>query len=58
MAQQVRVNNDPPEMRNSKRRPKLLEQMRQKLRTMHYAYRTEQNYTMWVERSRVDMNRR
>jgi len=50
MSQQVRVINDQPEMRNSERRPKLLEQMKQKLRTMHYAYRTEQNYTMWVEK--------
>jgi integron integrase len=29
---------------------KLLERVRQKLRTLHYAYRTEQAYCIWIER--------
>ncbi|WP_417851001.1 integron integrase [Thalassoglobus sp.] len=31
-------------------RPKLLDQMREKLRTMRYAYRTEVSYVNWVEK--------
>ena len=34
----------------AERPPKLLDQMRHRLRTMRYAYRTEQNYVMWVEK--------
>ena len=30
--------------------PKLLDQVRNKLRVLHYAWRTEQSYLMWVER--------
>ncbi len=32
------------------RSPKLLDQLRDKLRMLHYAWRTEQGYVMWVER--------
>ena len=31
-------------------RPRLLDQVRQKLRTLHYSYRTEQQYLHWVRR--------
>jgi len=30
--------------------PKLLDQVRQTLRTQHYAYRTEQAYLYWIKR--------
>jgi integron integrase len=30
--------------------PKLLDQVRNKLRVLHYAWRTEQSYLMWIER--------
>ena len=30
--------------------PKLLDQMRDKLRVMHYAWKTEKSYVAWVER--------
>ena len=36
--------------RQNERRPKLLDQMRERLRTLRYAYRTEQNDVMWVEK--------
>ncbi len=31
-------------------RPRLLDQVRQKLRTLHYSYRTEQQYVHWIRR--------
>ena len=31
-------------------KPRLLDQVRQKLRTLHYSYRTEQQYLHWVRR--------
>lgn len=31
------------------RSPKLLNQMRNKMRVMHYAWKTEQAYVMWIE---------
>ena len=31
-------------------RPKLLDQMRDKLRVLHYAWKTEKSYVAWVER--------
>jgi integrase len=31
-------------------RPRLLEQVRDLLRTLHYSYRTEQQYLFWVRR--------
>lgn len=31
-------------------KPKLLEQVRSKLRTKHYSYRTEQQYVGWIRR--------
>ena len=30
--------------------PKLLDQVRNTLRVLHYAWRTEQSYLMWIER--------
>jgi len=30
--------------------PKLLDQLKMKLRTSHYAYRTEQAYVRWIEK--------
>ncbi len=36
--------------RTSEPSPKLLDQVRDKLRVLHYASRTEQAYLMWVER--------
>lgn len=30
--------------------PRLLHQVRDKLRTLHYSYRTEQQYVQWVRR--------
>ncbi len=32
------------------RPPRLLDQVRDKLRTLHYSYRTEQQYLQWVRR--------
>ena len=32
------------------RSPKLLDRMRNKLRMMHYAWKTEQSYVRWIER--------
>lgn len=29
---------------------KLMDQLRERLRTLHYSYRTEQTYVMWIER--------
>lgn len=43
MNKEIRLNDSNREKRNSERRPKLIEQMRQQLRTMHYIYRTERN---------------
>ena len=31
-------------------KPRLLDQMRDRLRTQHYSYRTEQQYLFWVRR--------
>lgn len=31
-------------------KPRLLEQVRNKLRTKHYSYRTEQEYVAWIRR--------
>lgn len=31
-------------------KPRLLDQVRQRLRTLHYSYRTEQQYVFWVRR--------
>jgi hypothetical protein len=31
-------------------RPRLLDQLRNHLRTLHYSYRTEQQYLSWIER--------
>lgn len=31
-------------------RPRLLDQVRNQLRTLHYSYRTEQQYPFWVRR--------
>jgi Phage integrase, N-terminal SAM-like domain len=31
-------------------RPKLLDKMRDKLRVLHYAWKTEKSYVAWVER--------
>jgi integron integrase len=39
-------------------RPRLLDQVRQKLRTLHYSYRTEQQYLHWVRRFIVFHDRR
>ena len=36
--------------RQSAKTPKLLDQMREKLRVRHYAWRTEQAYLMWIVR--------
>lgn len=30
--------------------PKLLDRMREKLRVMHYAWKTEKSYVAWIER--------
>ena len=32
------------------RHPRLLDQARDRLRTLHYSYRTEQQYLQWVRR--------
>jgi len=39
-------------------RPRLLEQMRNQLRTLHYSYRTEQQYLFWVRRFILFHNKR
>ena len=50
MLKDVAANNSHGQIQNVERRPKLLDQMRRKLRTLHYSYRTEQTYAMWVEK--------
>ena len=32
-------------------KPKLLEQMRDKLRVLHYVWKTEKSYVAWVEKN-------
>jgi site-specific recombinase XerD len=39
-------------------RPRLLDQVRDRLRTLHYSYRTEQSYLFWVRRFILYSNRR
>ena len=55
MRQDVASNKSEQQLQNyyqpqSNRRPKLLDQMREKLRAMRYAYRTEVSYVDWVEK--------
>jgi integron integrase len=40
-------HKDPP---STCRPPRLLEQVRDRLRTLHYSYRTEQQYLQWIRR--------
>ena len=35
---------------NIKSKPKLLDQLRQALRSRHYSHRTEQSYCQWIKR--------
>jgi len=50
----VRGNESPPPLVDRwigcGRRPKLLDQMREALRSRHYSRRTEQTYCQWVKR--------
>jgi Phage integrase, N-terminal SAM-like domain len=39
-------------------RPRLLDQVRDRLRTLHYSYRTEQSYLFWVRRFILYSDRR
>jgi len=32
------------------RRPRLLDQVRERMRVLHYSYRTEQSYVDWIKR--------
>ena len=32
------------------RKPRLLDEVRAKIRTLHYSHRTEKSYTQWVKR--------
>lgn len=50
MLTNIAANHSAGQMQNVERRRKLLDQMRQVLRTLHYSYRTEQTYTMWIEK--------
>lgn len=33
------------------RKPRLLDEVRAKIRTLHYSRRTEKSYTQWIKRS-------
>ena len=39
-------------------KPRLMDQMRDRLRTLHYSFRTEQQYLFWVRRFVVFSSRR
>jgi integron integrase len=49
-AQTKRISPSPGEAANTDRPPKLLEQLREALRSRHYSRRTEQTYISWVRR--------
>jgi hypothetical protein len=49
-AQTKEIARSPGEAANSARPPKLLEQLREALRSRHYSRRTEQTYILWVRR--------
>jgi len=40
------------------KKPRLLDQVRERLRTLHYSYRTEQQYVYWIRRYVVHHDRR
>lgn len=44
------VRNDPLAVSPAPQRPKLLDQLREALRSRHYSRRTEQAYCLWVKR--------
>lgn len=41
---------DPPSLSASTRPPKLLEELRSRIRTLHYSLRTEESYIAWARR--------
>jgi hypothetical protein len=48
LIQNVPITSDTPD--NSAKPPRLLDQLRDRLRVRHYSIRTEAQYTQWVRR--------
>jgi len=42
--------DDNPDVNNTNRQPRLLDQLRREIRVRHYSLRTEQTYVQWVKR--------